>query len=129
MKTRRFLKQLLYIGVPLALLVAGVYFWRLEHERPYRELRAAVHKLQLQIERFAVDNQGSYPPDLETLLRVEKIRLPDNPFRDGKLKILKPEEPWEPGGIVYVGWGPIVAIGDPLEPNPILPTDTDMYIL
>jgi hypothetical protein len=118
--------------------------WDEYRERPYRKLREALHSIQLEVERFAVDQQGSYPNSLEALVARGKLNLPDNPFGAGKLEILKPGDPWEPGGIVYAGSGPIIAVAQmdgkqtmmgggfsPYEPEPgvIIPTEVDQYLL
>ncbi|MDQ3024836.1 MAG: hypothetical protein M3R04_10765 [bacterium] len=129
MKTRKHLRQLLLAGALLALLGASLHFWS-ERERPYSELREAVGNLQLEIERFAVEREGSYPPELARFIEIRGIKMPDNPFGPGKMKILKPGDPWEPGGIVYVGWGPVVALGESTgSMPPIIPTDIDQYLL
>jgi hypothetical protein len=131
--------------VALGLAFVGYQAWVRYTERPYEELRAAMHNLQRDIERYAVDTEGSYPPNLARFVAQRHIELPDNPFGPGKMKILKQGEPWQPGGIVYAAWGPLVwtaknSKGEEkvyqsrtdspnLPPEMLIPTDYDEFIL
>lgn len=103
-------------------------------------LRRAVGEVQLAIERFGVDHEGAYPPDLETLISQGYLsRWPDNPFGPGGLIPLTPGDPWQPGGIVYIAWGPVIATpegklhqvppGEQAPPGSICPTEIDQYML
>ena len=124
------MKHLFLAGALLTILIAGLHFWLVARARPYRELRANVHKLQRDIESYAVQIEGSYPPDLGRFLQLKHMYLPPNPFGHGSSQLLKPTDPWQPGGIVYVPFGPIVAVGDSdASLSPIIPTDTDQYVL
>jgi type II secretory pathway pseudopilin PulG len=124
------------------LLLIGLA-WQLavyQRQQQHKQLRDALGQLQLEIERYAVDSEGSYPSDLATFIAQQKINLPRNPYGRGQLKILKPSDPWQPGGIVYVAWGPQVLSGDgtvlqtsnvgpPLQTTQVIPTDFDSYLL
>jgi hypothetical protein len=123
-------------GPPLwmlaALLVIVGVAWQVQvyaRQQQHKQLRDGLGELQRQIEAYAVDTEGSYPPDLARFIELHKIALPQNPYGAGPIKLLKPGDPWEPGGIVYVPFGPIIAVGSNAPPNPIIPTDTDDYIL
>jgi hypothetical protein len=103
------------VGLVLLLCMVGgatfvsLHYWLITREANYRALRVMVDELHSELGRYWIDNDGDYPPDLETLLRKESIELPDNPIGEGAVKILSPADPWESGGLVYISWGQTVA--------------------
>ncbi|MEP0815025.1 MAG: hypothetical protein HRF49_10215 [bacterium] len=49
--------------------------------RATAELKSSSHAIQLAVERYAVDNEGLYPADLDELVRLGYMdRFPPNPY-------------------------------------------------
>lgn len=103
-------------------------------------LRRAAGEVQLAIERFGVDHAGTYPGGLRDLLEQGYLaRWPQNPFGPGALIPLQPGDPWQPGGIVYIAWGPVIATAEAkphqvqaeeqVPSGNIYPTEIDQYML
>jgi hypothetical protein len=119
--------------VLVALIVgATLLYLRLSEQRRHEMLRQAAGQIQLAVERYAVEHEGSYPRNIEELLEKDYLSdWPTNPYGKGNMRPLGVSEPWEPGGFVYVGWGPIVAMSKGFDPaeKPILPTEVDQYML
>lgn len=71
-----------------------------------QDVRDAAHAVQLAVERYGVDNDGIYPPDLQTLVDEGYVYWPLNPYfgavPDAPVRVpfCSPGE-FVPGGIVY----------------------------
>lgn len=126
-------KRLFIIFCALALAVPLTYLLATYHRhQEANRLRHALGTIQLAVERYAVDHEGSYPQSLD-LLQPEGYldRLPDSPY-GGSVRLLKPGEPARPGGVLYLPIGPVIYKGDIDAGNdgsPTVPTEIDQYTL
>ncbi|MCH7472182.1 hypothetical protein IIA79_04440 [bacterium] len=106
------------------------------------QLRNNGSMIQMGIERYAVDTEGSYPKDIDALLKSGTIEeLPDNPLGEGVMQVLPANAAPQPGCFVYVTQGPIVRMATESEmetfasgiagitEHPIFPAEVDQYWL
>lgn len=101
---RNFRIALLLVFIGLVVTFAKS-LWVAKQQQRFQQLHEALSHLQLEIERYAVQNEGGFPLDLKRFVEAHNIPLPSNPFGEGVIKILNPGDPWEAGGIVYVAKG------------------------
>jgi hypothetical protein len=114
------------------LFAATMTVVRVAQARPHRELRDAAHGIQLAVERYAVDTNGSYPQDIQQLVTRGFIaKWPDNPYGPGSMQPLKLGDPAVPGGFVYVPHGVVIAMGTgaSVDDRTVQPMEYDSYLL
>jgi hypothetical protein len=83
-----------YMGIAfLILILEFLSFIGLAEYIPAREkameaeTRSNVHLIQIGLERYAVNHQGIYPPDSQTLIEQNYLSaMPDNPFTKAPMK-------------------------------------------
>jgi len=126
------------VAIVLLLAIGAAAAWQF-YFRPWQQFRANAHMIQLAVERFAVDTQGSYPTHLDGVL-VERGWLPawpPSPFGPGTMHPIAPDAPPVPGCFVYITGGPIVAdaSGNVISPADakaqgfVYPMEVDHYAL
>ncbi|MCC7479326.1 hypothetical protein IT575_12840 [bacterium] len=128
MRRRPILTLLLALALASTAGLLSAQFLNLQRKRLLRE---GLGQIQLALERYAVDSEGSYPPDLKVLLERGYLpSMPRNPYSGAKMQVLAVTDPPSPGNLVYVSCGPIIALGN--ESNldtDILPVEADQYLL
>ena len=100
-------RKLTLLWIVLSLLVAAVGVWGflVLRDRPYKQMKRAIHIIDEGINSYVNSHDGNLPRTLEEVIAEERMRLPDNPFGKGKIKVLKASDPWESGAVVYIGIG------------------------
>ena len=77
------------------------------YAQPVNRAKQALHSVQLAAERWSIDNDGAYPPDIDTLVEEGYIYMPLNPYygvvpgATMRIEVCAPGE-FKPGGIVYM---------------------------
>ncbi len=110
-----------YICLGIAAVVAVfsvVVYQNAQQSRMHEELKESAHKIMFAVEQFAGNGVREYPENFEQVVNDgiiyidygELIELPDNPFGPGKMKLLKPGDPAEPGGFVYFPNEPLIIL-------------------
>ena len=98
---------------------AGGYFsgkWLLERVRA-DQFRQNAGRIQLAIEKYAVDHEGGYPVRIQDLITANYLQdWPDNPYSDSGEPMLPipAGSPAQDGDFVYVTFGPVIFVS-PLE--------------
>lgn len=130
---------MLLIVITLLVLVLGTSIAAVHvlHSVQERKARSALHTIQLYVERYAVDNDGSYPATLADAL---PDGLPENPYTGKPLVVQEPGDAPLPGGVVYVAvgpmvarpgedWQPVTSAAGAAETGPLFSPEFDQYVL
>ena len=143
---RKYKRALLWLAAVVVLAAIGcAAAWQF-YFRPWRQFRANAHQIQIAVERFAVDTEGSYPNQIEALFNKGYLKdWPPNPFGPGTMHPIPADAPAVPGCFVYVPNGPVITVTPKGEPRldaqdrfkfspenvitPILPSEVDTYEL
>jgi hypothetical protein len=98
----------LLIGAVIAVAAVTGYWYTTV--RAQQELQRSAQAIQLAVERYAVDNNGSYPKVIDALIiRGYMLDWPPNPFGPGRMQPLAPDAKPLAGGFVYIAIGPEIA--------------------
>lgn len=95
-------------ALALASIVGGVMYGYYRARLAKREQCSfALHEIQLVLERYGCGSQSTgitdmYPEHLEQLIDQGSLVLPRNPYTGLPVPLLAPNDPPEPGGVVYL---------------------------
>jgi hypothetical protein len=122
-------KNLLLV-LATTLLTVALALGLLDLRRTYM-LREGLRLVHLAVERYAVEHAGSYPTSLHELEAQGYIAdWPRNPYGKGEMAILRPLDKPRPGALVYIAFGPLVALGQPPADGEVkYELECDQYLL
>jgi hypothetical protein len=91
-----------------------------------RMLKEGADEIQMALERYAVDTEGSYPTDAEELIEKHYLaQWPRSPY-GGRMEPLDSRMPAKPGCFHYVPAGPLIAVpGKDGVPRMVMPWERE----